>query len=129
MQFLCIILSMCKAAKHWGLWSIAVILTFNTFQVSYAVDFERDSSETNCQHFQLQAFVATELDIDNPCDSEHKAHCFSFLGCTSSFNFNSMLSGVSYLEPTRASIKLGFKKNDSPLITISPNLLDRPPKH
>jgi hypothetical protein len=127
MRILCILLSMCKATKQWFLRLLVIILAFNTFQAGYAVDLDKDSPENSCQHFQLHASVANELDNNNLCNSEHKVHCFNHLGCTSSLNGNSMLSGTSYLEPARVTIKLGYKKNDSALVTIYPKLLERPP--
>ncbi len=128
MRFLGIILFMCKAIKRWFLRLLVVILAFNTYQVSYATDLDRDNPENRCQNFQLHAFVATELDNIDLCNSEHKVHCFSLLGYTSSLNGGSMLSRISYQEPARVIIKLGHKKNDSALVTIYPKLLKRPPK-
>ena len=127
MRILCIILAMRKRIKPLFLRLLVVILAFNTLQISYAAELGRDSTEKSCQNFQLHTFVATEFDTDDPCNSEHKVHCFSLLGCTSSLNGNSMLSGISYQEPARVTIKLGHKKNDSALVTIYPKLLERPP--
>jgi hypothetical protein len=92
-----------------------------------AADLDGDGFENSCHKTQLHAVIATELDTTDPCNSEHKAHCFSLLGCTTSLYGNSILPGISYLEPARASIKLGHKKNDSALVTNYPKLLERPP--
>ena len=127
MRFLCIILCMCKATKQWFLRLLVIILAVNTFQVGYAVDFDKDSPENSCQNFQLHASVANELNDNDHCNSVHKVHCFNHLGCTSSVNGNSMLSGNSYLDLVRVIIKLGYIKKDSPLVTNYPKLLNRPP--
>ena len=127
MRILCILLSMCKATKQWFLRLLVIMLAFNTFQAGYAVDLDKDSPENSCQNFQLHASVANELDNNDPCNSDHKVHCFNLLGCTSSLNGNSMLSGTSYLDPVRVITKLGYIKKDSALITNYPKLLKRPP--
>jgi hypothetical protein len=127
MRILCILLSMCKATRQCFLRLLVIILAFNTFQAGYAVDLDKDSPENSCQSFQLHASVANELDNSDHCNSDHKVHCFSFQGCTSSVNGNSMLSGDSYLDLVRVSIKLGYIKKDSALITNYPKLLKRPP--
>jgi hypothetical protein len=107
MRILCILLSMCKATKQWFLRLLVIMLAFNTFQAGYAVDLDKDSPDNSCQNFQLHASVANELDNNDRCNSDHKVHCFNPLGCTSSLNGNSMLSGTSYLDPARFTIKLG----------------------
>lgn len=106
---------------------LVVILALNTFQFSFAADLDGDSPGNSCHNIQPYAVIATELDAADPCNSEHKVHCFSLLGCTSSFNGSSILQGNSYLDPTRVSIKLGYKKNESALVTNYPKLLERPP--
>jgi hypothetical protein len=127
MRFLCIILPMCKSIKRLFLRLLVVILALNTFQFSFAADLDGGSPENSCHEIQLHTVIATEDVITDPCNSEHKVHCFSLLGCTSSLNSSSILPGISYLEPARASIKLGHKKNDSALVTNYPKLLERPP--
>jgi hypothetical protein len=118
---------MCKATKQWFLRLLVIILAFNTFQAGNAVDLDKDSPENSCQNFQLHASVANELDDNDHCNSDHKVHCFNHLGCTSSANGNSMVSGNSYLDPVRVIIKLGHIKKDSALITNYLELLQRPP--
>ena len=127
MRFLCIILVMCKSIKRLLLRLLVVSLALNAFQVGFAVEPDRDNSERSEQNFQQPAVAAIELDNTDACKSEHKAHCFSLQGCTSSVNGNSMLSGNSYLDLVRVIIKLGYIKKDSALITNYPKLLKRPP--
>lgn len=104
-----------------------MVLTISSFQAGYAIDFDKNSLESNCRTLQLHLDTITALEGEHSCNTEYNTHCFNLLGCTSSLNGSSMLSRNSYPEPARIIIKLGYEKIDSALFTIYSKLFKPPP--
>ena len=106
---------------------LVLILTISSFQSGYAINLDQNSLESHCQTLQLNPDTITAFENELPCNTEHKTHCFNFLGCTSSLNGSSILSRNSYQEPARVIIKIGYEKIDPTLFTIYSKLFKRPP--
>lgn len=118
---------MFKTCKNFFSRLLVLVLTISSFQAGYAIEFDKNSLESNCQTLQLHLDTITEFEGELSCNKKHNTHCFNFLGCTSSLNGSSMLSRNSYPEPARIIIKLGYEKIDSALFTIYSKLVKPPP--
>ena len=118
---------MFKTRKRLFFRLLVLILTISSFQSGYAINLDQNSLESHCQTLQLNPDTITVFENELPCNTEHKTHCFNFLGCTSSLNGSSILSRNSYQEPARVTIKISYEEIDPTLFTIYSKLFKRPP--
>ena len=118
---------MFKISKRLFFRLLVLILAISPFLSGHAINLDQNSLENHCQTLQLNTDTITAFEGELPCNTEHKTHCFDFLGCTSSLSGGSILSRNSYQEPARVIIKISYEKIDPTQFTIYSKLFKRPP--